>query len=166
MKAVISMIGWSVGLDYDVVNKRDIIPHFTWEQAKEMVDSGVIEFQTHSFGLHDVQTDKDARLGILQKSGEATLDYLKLIESDLNTMQTVMSEKLEIRPFIFTYPYGYYNAHTEGLISENGFLGSVTVDEGMNLITKDPNSLYLLKRFDASAWLSSEDILEKIDPVE
>lgn len=166
MKAVISMIGWSVGLDYDAVNKRAIIPHFTWEQAKEMADSGVIEFQTHSFGLHDVQTDKDARFGILQKSGEATLDYLNLIQSDFNAMQTVMSEKLEIRPFIFTYPYGYYNAHTEGLIREFGFLGSVTVDEGMNMITKDPNSLYLLKRFDASAWLSSEEILEKIEPVE
>lgn len=165
MKAVISLIGWSVGLDYDAVNKRAIIPHFTWAQAKEMANNSVIEFQTHSYQLHDVQTEENARLGSLQKSGEATLDYLHLFLKDDETMQKSMREALEIRPFIYTYPYGYYNAHTEGLIRESGYLGSVTVDEGMNMITKDPNSLYLLKRFDASEWLSTDEILSKIDTI-
>ena len=73
-----------------------------------------------------------------------------------------MIEKTGYRPFIYTYPYGYYNAHTEGMIKDFGYLGSVTVDEGINLITKNPESLYLLKRIDAAKWLSSDEILQKI----
>ena len=162
MKAVISMIGWSVGLDRDVFNNREIIPHFSWEQAKEMSESGVIELQTHSFALHDVQTDEGARLGVLQKDGEATLEYIDLFNYDLLNFQNLMIENTGYRPFIYTYPYGYYNAHTEGMIKEFGYLGSVTVDEGINLITKDPESLYLLKRIDAAKWLSSDEIVQKI----
>jgi len=162
MKAVISMIGWSVGLTYDSINDHQIIPHFNWEQAKEMSDSGVIELQTHSFSLHDLQTLPEARFGVLQKKGEDTSEYLKLFRADLDKFQNSMIENTSYRPFIFTYPYGYYNAHTEGMIKQYGYLGSVTVNEGVNLISRNPESLYLLKRIDASKWLTSEEIVTKI----
>ncbi|HAS74810.1 MAG TPA: hypothetical protein DCS67_11760, partial [Clostridiales bacterium UBA8960] len=57
MKAVISIIGWSVGLDYDPIRQRAINPHFTYAQAKEMIDSGLLEIQSHSFDMHDALTD-------------------------------------------------------------------------------------------------------------
>lgn len=162
MKAVISMIGWSVGLDYDPINQREIFEHFTWEQALEMQASGLVELQSHSYDLHDLQTDENARLGVLQKSGENSYDYINLFISDHEAMHEAMIMNLGYRPFVFTYPYGYANAHTEGILKQLGYLGSVTVEEGMNTITKSPDSLYKLKRFDASVWLSSSQILDKI----
>lgn len=162
MKAVISMIGWSVGLDYDADRQRDIFEHFTWEQAVEMKDSGVIELQSHSFDLHDVQTDPDARLGVLQKENENTFEYVQQFKEDHQTFHEAMILNTGYRPFIFTYPYGYSNSHTEGLLKILGYLGSVTVEEGTNMITKSPDSLFSLKRFDASAWLTSDQIIEKI----
>jgi hypothetical protein len=74
-----------------------------------------------------------------------------------------MITNVEKRPTFFTYPYGYYNPFTEGLLKTLGYYGSVTVDEGVNSITRDPNSLFSLKRIDASKWLSSDDIIMKIE---
>lgn len=163
MKAVISLIGWSVGKQYDAINGNEIIPHFDWKSAKEMSDSGIIEFQSHSYDLHALQTDDQVRKGVLQRPGENTLDYINLFKQDHEAMLNVMIQNIEKRPTFFTYPYGYYNAFTEGLLKTLGYYGSVTVDEGINLITRDPNSLFQLKRIDASKWLSSDEIVKKIE---
>ncbi len=163
MKAVISIIGWSVGKQYDAVNASEIIPHFDWRAAKEMSDSGIIEFQSHSFDLHAIQKDDQVRKGVLQLPGEDTMDYIQIFKADHELMLEGMITNLEKRPTFFTYPYGYYNPFTEGLLKTLGYYGSVTVDEGINVISKDPNSLFQLKRIDAAKWISSEEIIQKIE---
>ncbi len=162
MKAVISMIGWSVGLDYDVMNDRPIIPHFTWEQAKEMTESGVIELQSHSFDLHALQSDEGTRAGVLQLPVEDELAYIATFKQDNALFQAEMIQNIERRATFFTYPYGYYNAFTEGLLKNIGYFGSVTVEEGINLIDRNPESLFGLKRIDAAGYLTPEMIVEKI----
>ena len=163
MKAVISLIGWSVGKSYDAVKESDIIPHFDWNEAKEMSASGIIEFQSHSYDLHALQTDEQSRSGVLQLPGEDTIKYIEVFKNDHKRMLESMITNIEKRPTFFTYPYGYYNPFTEGLLKTLGYYGSVTVEEGLNSITRDPNSLFSLKRIDASKWLSSDDIINKIE---
>lgn len=163
MKAVISIIGWSVGKQYDAVNASEIIPHFDWQAAKEMSDSGIIEFQSHSFDLHAIQKDDQVRKGVLQLPGEDTMNYIQIFKKDHDLMLESMITNLEKRPTFFTYPYGYYNPFTEGLLKTLGYYGSVTVDEGINVISRDPNSLFQLKRIDAAKWITGEDIVKKIE---
>lgn len=162
MKAVISIIGWSVGLDYDMSRQRDINPHFTFDQAREMVASGLVEIQSHSFDLHDVPSDDDARQGVLQKSNETVIEYIRAFMSDAGNMDALAQQELQNALTIFTYPYGHYNAHTEGMLKRLGYLGSVTVDEGVNFIRRDTSSLYGLKRINAPSWLTTEQIVEKL----
>lgn len=164
MKAVISIIGWSVGLDYDTEKNRPINPHFTWEEASEMVNSGVIEIQSHSYDLHEVPTDPNVRSGVLQQSGEDVYTYMDLFKSDHFQLSELTQKHLNVTPQLFTYPYGFYNPHTEGLLSLLGYKGSVTTESGVNLITQNPKSLFALKRIDASSWLSTAELLEKIEP--
>ena len=45
MKAVMAVIGWSVGRNSYINSDKEIIPHFSWEQAKEMAKSGIIELK-------------------------------------------------------------------------------------------------------------------------
>ena len=47
MKATIAVIGVMVG--QDTYRGRQAYPHFTYEQAKEMYDSGLMDIQTHTF---------------------------------------------------------------------------------------------------------------------
>ena len=162
MKAVISIIGWSVGLDYDPVNDRSINPHFTWANAREMIDSGHIEIQSHSFNMHDVLTDDFARQGVLQKAGEDGFDYINLFYADADLMHNAIDAHLSIDINMFTYPYGFYNPMTEGMLKRLGYLGTVTVEEGINTISRDASSLYMLKRINAPSWLTTEQIVEKL----
>lgn len=162
MKAVISIIGWSVGLDYDDARQRSINPHFTWAMAREMIDSGHVEIQSHSFDMHDVLSDENARQGVLQKSDEDNFDYIKRFYEDADLMHTAIDEHLGIDVKIFTYPYGFNNPMTEGLLKRLGYLGTVTVEEGINIISREVSSLYMLKRINAPSWLTTEQIVEKL----
>lgn len=162
MKAVISIIGWSVGLDYDANRQRAINPHFTWEQASEMIASGLVEIQNHSFNMHDVLTDTDARQGVLQMPDEEPFDYINNFMNDFSEMNSMVLENLGVNLTIFTYPYGFYNAHTEGMIEQMHYKGTVTVDEGINLISRDPSSLFKLKRINAASWMTIDEIIFKL----
>ena len=52
MKAVISIIVSETDKYSELQEDRENYSHLTWEQIREMMDSGLIEFQNHSFGLH------------------------------------------------------------------------------------------------------------------
>ena len=52
MPAVVFPIGISVGKDTYKDTEIPITPHFTWEQAVEMANSGLISLQSHTYDLH------------------------------------------------------------------------------------------------------------------
>lgn len=135
MKAVISIIGWSVGRDR-TNDGQAIIPHFSWEEAKEMVNSGVIEIQNHTFDLHSpagksVGYGKDVGLGVTKMKGETENEYYTRLKEDL------MKNNIEIymhtgkMPTMIVYPYGAYSKETEMNVAQMGFVGSVTTKPGV-----------------------------------
>lgn len=161
MKAVISKIGWSVGEVYYKDTDLPIIPHFSWEQAKEMIDSGLVEIQNHSHDLHDLLDDDiPHRKGVLQKENETFLDYVHAIYMDTQIFEQKMIAQTGERPLVFTYPYGFNTPLSEAIFRSLGYRATVTVDEGPNVITADPRSLYLLKRYNAPPWRTSDALVD------
>ncbi|MDW2800825.1 polysaccharide deacetylase family protein [Clostridium boliviensis] len=54
MKIVLSIIGKSVDEFSKVKDENIEYSHVTWDEVKEMQESGLVEMQNHSYGLHKI----------------------------------------------------------------------------------------------------------------
>lgn len=132
--------------------------HCTWRQLEEMQESGLVEIQNHSYNMHS----QSGRQGIQRKKGEGSDEYKLAVKEDILKSQEMLHEKLGIYPQAFVYPFGEYNSISEELLKELSFKCTVTCEERINIITKNPKSLYKLGRFLRKSKLSEEEIYTKI----
>ena len=49
------------------------------------------------------------------------------------------------------------------IIKELGFKASLSCEQGINKLTKNPNSLYLLKRYNRPSYISTYNFFQKIN---
>lgn len=144
MKIVLSIIGKSTD-DFTRVKEENInYSHLTWNQILEMVDSGLVEIQNHSYNLH---SNCKGRYGCGQMKNEGLADYEKFLEEDLMKLQSKVEAVINKSPSTFTYPFGRYNNDTESIVKKLGFKATLSVTYGINVIRRgNPDSLYELKR--------------------
>lgn len=157
MKATISVIGKMVGKD-----TCDGIPtykHFTYDEAKEMYNSGLVEIQTHTYSLHDINN----RVGIKIKDGENEETYKELVANDITKSVAELTNEVGSEKLVFTYPYGAYNDLTESILKDLGFEITVTTDSGINHIKLgEKDTLLKLKRYNITNNTELEKILGEI----
>ncbi|MBQ9737823.1 MAG: polysaccharide deacetylase family protein, partial [Clostridia bacterium] len=79
-KAVLSIIGYYTDLYTETPDENPSYSHVTWGNVKDMLSSGLVELQNHSYNLHT--TDK-GRNGSKKKRGESDTEYRALLTSDL-----------------------------------------------------------------------------------
>ncbi|WP_324824060.1 polysaccharide deacetylase family protein [Sinanaerobacter sp. ZZT-01] len=163
MKAEISIIGSSVGLDENPSTGLPIIPHFSWEQAKEMINSGYIRIRSHSYELHQhVSAEEVDRLGVIKNSYESPEYYSNMFSQDARLMKQLIKQNLNYDDFVYTYPYGKYNIQTEGLLRNLKYKVTVTTNSGINQVRiGDYDSLRLMKRIPCDTN-NSQNIIERI----
>ena len=71
MKALISIIGWSVGRETMPGGIIPINPHCSWAELKEMQDSGLVEIGNHTYDMHKYDEQRpDERKGTIINKGE------------------------------------------------------------------------------------------------
>ena len=58
--------------------------HVTWDQLNEMLDTGLVEVQNHSYDLHAYTSE---RHGCMQNPGESDAAYTQLLRADLQRLQ-------------------------------------------------------------------------------
>jgi peptidoglycan/xylan/chitin deacetylase (PgdA/CDA1 family) len=153
MKADIAVIGWSAGLDRDKDGKK-IIPHFSWEQASEMVRSDKIRIHPHSYNMHEFSSDANvSRVGVLKRPDESYGEYIAAFVEDLKKIGSMIRLKLGDSSNVFAYPYGESSPITEKLLESLGYDITLGIKDGVNVITKgDKSSLRLLKRINADGY--------------
>lgn len=143
MKIVLSIVGKSID-DFSRVQDNHVdYAHITWEKLKEMQDSGHAEIQNHTYNLHKICNE---RYGCYRSANETLSQYEQLLTEDTLKLQDRITEILNIAPTTFTYPYGKYNDTTEKIIKRLGFKATLSASYGLNLINKDPERLYGLRR--------------------
>lgn len=147
--AVISVIGWSVGRSTYLDGTTPIIPHFSWDEAKTMVDSGLVEITSHSYNLHgnSAYPGEDGRYGIQRFDGETDEQYFNSLVQDLGKMQELITQKTGVKNKLFCYPYGKIDTTSERALNQVGVVISLTSVEGMNRLESGDN-LRRLKRYD------------------
>lgn len=143
MKIVLSVIGKSVDDFSKVCDENINYSHVTWDQVKEMQQSGLVEIQSHSYNLHKISK---GRYGCCQKNNESLEQFEELFTNDINKLQEEILSVTGSSPNTFTYPYGKYNDEIENIVKKLGFKATLTCKFGVNVIDHDPDTLYSLKR--------------------
>lgn len=159
-KAVLSPIGYySEQYSEDSTPLSPSYSHCTWDQLKEMQDSGYIEIQNHSYNMHS----QSGRLGISQKQGESNESYNSILVEDISTAQKLFKDNLNYTPIAFTYPFGVTSNTSEDVIKGLSFKCSLICAEKVNTITKDKEGLYMLGRFLRPNKMTSAELFKKIE---
>jgi len=142
-KAGISVIGHSVGKTAN----SGMLSHFSWEQARMMQESGLVEFASHTFDLH---TDE------IKSQVDLITDHEK--------MCNLFSAELSSEPSVFAYPHGVWDCDSENLLRRLGIRMTLISDAGMNiLVPGDGNCLYLLRRYNICETVDFSSLLDKFE---
>ncbi len=157
-KIVIAPIGYYTDQYSKVDDNHANYSHLTWDQINEMMASGCVEFQNHTYNLHSTKN----RMGAKKIKGESDEHYAKLLEDDLQTMQREMQENTGYTPTTFVYPFGAISNASVPIVKGLGFQATLTCEEKMNTITKDPECLFGLGRYLRPAGKGSEAYFQKI----
>lgn len=167
MKATIFVIGSTVGC---LTNYKDtsypITPHFTSEQAEEMVRSGVISIQSHTYDMHQWKpyenTDKP-RENILKFADETETEYMNILKED-NLKMKKLIEQLGDELIALAYPSGKYETLTNVVLNESGVKVTLSIETGNNTIIKGlAQSLYALNRFNMCERVTADEMIELIE---
>lgn len=143
MKIVFSIIGKSTD-DFSDINDDNLdYSHVTWDQLNEMIGSGYVEVQNHTYNLHKYCR---GRIGCGQAANESPAEYEKLLIEDIGGFQEQISEITGQTPTTFTYPYGKCSDSMNVVLKKLGFKASLSCDYGVNIISKNPDDLFCLKR--------------------
>lgn len=156
-KAVLSIIGYYTDLYTQTPDENPSYSHVTWNDVKKMMKSGVVEFQNHSYNLHT--TDK-GRNGSKKKRNESLDTYKAMLTEDLGKLQDGFKQNTGYTPTTFTYPFGSVSNASFDIIKELGYKATLSCESGMNTVTRDPDSLYMMKRYLRTPKKSAESILK------
>lgn len=161
MKAVIFTIGVSVGKDTYKDTGVPICPHFSYAEAKKMLDSGVISIESHTFDLHQSETldPEPVRRTANILPGETQEHYAGVFAADLaKSMQSIL-DGTGHRVTALSYPEGEYTILSEVLCKDAGLKATFTTKQQTNTLVKGlPQCLYGMGRFSVPTC-SGEELL-------
>ena len=162
MKATIFAIGVSVGKDTYKDTDYAMTPHFGYDQAREMMDSGVISVQTHTYDMHQWPPYEEgaAREGAIPLAGESQEDYEAAVRADLTRAVEELAAGTGYPVTALAYPNGFYTAASQRICLELGLRATFTIEPRTNTVVKGlPQSLYGMGRYNIGP-LTGEELLE------
>ena len=126
--------------------------NLSWQDASEMAARGVIEVQCHTWDMHELYP----RNGCARRRGESLYEYRRALSTDLSKyLQACEQYGVAAVPSI-AFPYGAFSSDTIDVVRDMGFLAAFTCSEKINLLTGEPDELFLLSRFNRPHGVGSE----------
>lgn len=124
--------------------KNTVYPHFSWFQARDMVESGIIDIQSHTHTHPDLATISHRQLNLEMRISKALIE--KYIGRPCN---------------VIAFPYGSANADVFWAASEAGYkILNIVGDSGVNRVG---DGLGGLKRLTVNGNFSGDQVLEMIE---
>ncbi|MCL7746776.1 polysaccharide deacetylase family protein [Halalkalibacter alkaliphilus] len=157
MNATIYVIASKMG------KERLNIPHFTWDQALEMVESGLIDIQSHTYDLHHREKKGlEAMLLREERDDQEEIDeqYYTRIFDDLQKSIDVIETELGTKVFSFAYPFGAFNDVTEQIVQDVGFELVLLTGRRTSHITDNP---LRINRLNVNDNVSGIELIERIE---
>lgn len=158
MTAIVSVVGSYVDNNASADPHIDKYSYLTWEDINALLDSGRIEIGNHTYNMHSIKSE---RKGCSKISGESNDSYCDTLRSDIGLLQSEIHDNSGIDPVVFAYPFGMISPEAQPVLKEFGFLMTLTCYERPNYITRDPDCLYGIDRYNRSGLLSTEEFMLK-----
>lgn len=159
MKAVISIVGEYTDKFSKTGEANLNYSYMRWEDIEEAMEEEVIEFQNHSYSFH---SETKGRKGSMKKRGESLETYRKIFTEDLTKLQEEFKEHTDYEPTTYTYPFGAVSKESLQMVKDIGFKASLSCTSGINLITRNPECLYMLKRNNRPNGIETEKFFNKL----
>lgn len=100
------------------------IPVMSWQEAREMEESGLVDFASHSH-THPMMNK---------------IAFEEFV-NEVKTSENLLNQNLKKPVKIFSFPKGKYKPEHTDYLKEQGYLGAVTVREGLVGPSDDPFTL-------------------------
>ncbi len=170
MKAIIFVIGWAIGKDEYKDTGEEIIKHFDFDEIREMVNTGLIEVQSHTFDMHQsptLENSKKIRESVLKFEDETDDEYILALEKDYRSFDTLLFNNTGNRNYAIAYPHGDYSTVSEEVFKRLGtyITFSTEFSKKNTLVQGELDCLRALNRFTVSEHISKDGLLEMIQSV-
>lgn len=165
LKATIFSIGSTMGnMEFYKDTQYPITPHFSYEQAKEMLASGSIDIQSHSFDMHqwpEYEESGTIRTCMLPLESETESSYIGALQADVEKYDSIRQQELGEGFCAIAYPGGFYSDLVEVLVHEAGIPVTLsTRTDSRNVLVKGhPQSLYALCRMNVTEYTTVDTLL-------
>lgn len=157
-KATISVVGKFSKSASDLETSQNYSAYLNFSEISQLINSCHVEIANHTYDLHSLSPRK----GCAIMNGETFENYRNTLISDLNNTQNLLRENCKIVPSVFTYPYGFVSEPSLRIVKSLGFKASLGVEEKPNFITKSPDCLYNLNRYNRPHGISTEEFFKKV----
>ncbi|WP_050353963.1 polysaccharide deacetylase family protein [Gottschalkia purinilytica] len=154
MKATIFVVGSRLGIIK--YNNDPRYSYFSWEQAKEMFESGLVEIQPHTYDLHYYKESPNHGEGVLSKTKESKKSHYDRFTKDTDKIIKLIKEKVGSESYVYAYPYGKYNSTNEEVLKKLNFKVTLTTKSKYANIS---DGLYELKRINVPSNKKLKDLL-------
>ena len=159
MKAVVSIVGRYTD-DYAAADPHsDKYSYLTWEDISALAASPMIEIGSHTYDMH---SRTNGRNGCAKLDTETNEEYAALLRSDIGLLRTELHLNCGIVPAVFAYPFGDLCKESLPVLRDSGILMTLTCREGMNYITREPDCLYGIFRYNRSGMYSTDEYMDMI----
>lgn len=159
MCAVVSIVGRYTD-DYAAADPHaDSYSYLTWEDISELAASRRIEIGSHTYDMH---SNRAGRQGCAKLPEETAEEYAARLSADIGLLKTELSRNCGIIPAVFAYPFGALCRESLPVLRDSGILMTLTCREGINAITRDPDCLYGIFRYNRSGLLTTEEYMERL----
>lgn len=158
-KAIISIVGSYTDEYSESKIKNLTYGYMSWSEVYDIFLSNYTEAANHSYNFH---SNTNGRNGSKRNNNESIEEYKNIFLEDTKKAQDAFLTKTGFAPNVYTYPFGAYSPETTDILKEMNFKMSLTCNEGINLITKDPDSLFMMKRYNRPNGITSEQFFSNI----
>ena len=167
MQAAIFAIGVSVGKDTYKDTNYEMTPHFSWEQANEMISSGLITVQTHTYDFHQwppyEAEGSAARENVLPLAGETEEHYMEAFGADLSRARQELEQETGQNCYVLAYPEGASTTLSAVVAAQSGIrMTFSTTAETSTLVKGLPQSLLNIPRYGIDD-MTADELLRLLD---
>lgn len=155
MKAIFSVVGEFTEKASETSDHKVAYSYLTWEEIAQLNKLPYIEITNHTYAMHAW----GSRLGCMKTMFESAEEYEKFLWDDVTKLQNTLAERCGVLPITFTYPYGLTSPGSEDALKEMGFCATMICRESPNYISRDPDELYRLNRYNRAGGLSTAEFM-------
>ena len=158
MRAVISVVGSYCEAYSDHPDPNPAYAYLSWDEIRALSDSGRVEIQNHSYDMHRLT----GRAGAGRVPGEDDASYRRALTGDALRTQSLLADRCGVCPTAYAYPFGNRGRGADGILADAGFRCTMTCEERVNRVTRDPASLFSLGRYNRSGLITTEEFMRKV----